>query len=69
MANLERRKEARPEDLAKATLVTVTNNIGAIVRMLAMISVSFIPLCCPSISVFCVAGGGEGHLCRQLPLW
>ena len=35
----ERREEARPEDLAKATLVTVTNNIGAIARMCASISV------------------------------
>lgn len=40
MTNPERRKEARPEDLAKASLVTVTNNIGAIARMCAMISVS-----------------------------
>lgn len=40
MTNTEKRKEARPEDLAKATLVTVTNNIGAIARMCASISVS-----------------------------
>ena len=40
MANGEKRKNARPEDLAKATLVTVTNNIGAIARMCASISVS-----------------------------
>ena len=39
MTNPERRKEARPEDLAKAALVTVTNNIGAIARMCASISV------------------------------
>ena len=39
MANVERRKNARPQDLAKATLVTVTNNIGAIARMCASISV------------------------------
>jgi type II pantothenate kinase len=38
MANVDRRKNARPEDLAKATLVTVTNNIGAIARMCASIS-------------------------------
>jgi type II pantothenate kinase len=38
MANSEKRKDARPEDLAKATLVTVTNNIGAIARMCASIS-------------------------------
>lgn len=41
MANAERRREAKPEDLAKATLVTVTNNIGAIARMSAMISVGY----------------------------
>ncbi len=40
MMNPERRKGARPEDLAQATLVTVTNNIGAISRMCASISVS-----------------------------
>ena len=40
MTNPDRRKDVRPEDLAKATLVTVTNNIGAIARMCAMISVS-----------------------------
>ena len=39
MVHPERRKEAHPEDLAKATLVTVTNNIGAIARMCASISV------------------------------
>ena len=42
MANVERRKNARPEDLAKATLVTVTNNIGAIAQMCASISVSIL---------------------------
>lgn len=40
MTNPERRKDVRPEDLAKASLVTVTNNIAAIARMCAMISVS-----------------------------
>ena len=39
MVNPERHKDARPEDLAKASLVTVTNNIGAIARMCASISV------------------------------
>lgn len=39
MTNPERRKDVKPEDLAKASLVTVTNNIGAIARMCAMISV------------------------------
>jgi len=42
MVNPERHKEARPEDLAKASLVTVTNNIGAIARMCASISVIFV---------------------------
>ena len=45
MTNTEKRKEARPEDLAKATLVTVTNNIGAIARMCASISVSKLKYC------------------------
>ena len=40
MVHLERRMEACPEDLARACLVTVTNNIGAIARMCASISVS-----------------------------
>ena len=41
MVNPDRHKDARPEDLAKASLVTVTNNIGAIARMCASISVSY----------------------------
>ncbi len=40
MTNPDRRGDAKPEDLAKATLVTVTNNIAAIARMCAMITVS-----------------------------
>ena len=32
---LEKRKEAKPEDLAKATLITITNNIGSITRLCA----------------------------------
>jgi len=31
----EKRKEAKPEDLARATLVTITNNIGSITRLCA----------------------------------
>ena len=31
----EKRKEASPEDLAKATLITITNNIGSITRLCA----------------------------------
>ena len=40
MIHEERRKEATREDLARAALVTVTNNIGAIARMCASIVVS-----------------------------
>ena len=40
MVHPEVREKAKPEDLAKATLVTVTNNIGAIAKMCATISVS-----------------------------
>ena len=40
MVHPELRKEAKPEDLAKATLVTITNNIGAIARMCASNAVS-----------------------------
>ena len=81
MTNPERRKEARPEDLAKAALVTVTNNIGAIARMCASISVCVgregregggdggrgisRPLSDPSFT----AGGGTCDICRQLPVW
>ena len=50
MANVERHKNARPEDLAKAALVTVTNNIGAIARMCASISVSLC-VCCVCVTV------------------
>ena len=32
---LDKRKEASPEDLAKATLITITNNIGSITRLCA----------------------------------
>ena len=53
MMHPERRKEARPEDLAKATLVTVTNNIGAIAKMCASISV-----CTCMYSMFIYRGGG-----------
>lgn len=40
MIHDERKKEATREDLARAALVTVTNNIGAIARMCASIVVS-----------------------------
>lgn len=35
----QRRKEVTKEDLAKATLVTITNNIGSIARMCAVTEV------------------------------
>lgn len=62
MVNPERHKDARPEDLAKASLVTVTNNIGAIARM------------CASISVRCMTvlgrrgKRGRGHFTSVLPV-
>lgn len=40
MIHEDRRSKASPEDLARASLVTVTNNIGAIARMCASIVVS-----------------------------
>ena len=40
MIQKEKRKEASRADLAKASLMTVTNNIGAIARMCASIVVS-----------------------------
>lgn len=36
MISKEKRKEAKPEDLALATLVTITNNIASIARMCAI---------------------------------
>ena len=39
MTNPERRSKVCREDLARASLVTVTNNIGAIAKMCAAISV------------------------------
>ncbi len=36
MCSAEKRAQATPADLARATLVTITNNIGAIARMCAM---------------------------------
>ena len=40
MMSKEKRKSARKEDLARATLVTLTNNIGSIARMCAKTEVS-----------------------------
>lgn len=36
MSYKDKRESARPEDLARATLVTITNNIGSIARMCAV---------------------------------
>lgn len=35
MIHPERRAQAKPEDFARAALVTITNNIGSIARMCA----------------------------------
>ena len=40
MMSEQRRLDATKEDLAKATLVTITNNIGSIARMCAVTEVS-----------------------------
>ena len=40
MIHEDRRSKASPEDLARSSLVTVTNNIGAIAKMCATIVVS-----------------------------
>ena len=36
MSSVEKRQQATPADLARATLVTITNNIGSIARMCAV---------------------------------
>ena len=40
MIHPEKRAQARPEDLAKAALVTVTNTVSAMAKMCASASVS-----------------------------
>ena len=40
MIHPEKRKQARPEDLAKAALVTVTNTVASIANMCAAAAVS-----------------------------
>lgn len=42
MCNADKRAQAEPEDIARATLVTITNNIGSIARMCAVNAVSII---------------------------
>lgn len=36
MISRDKREKVRPEDLAQATLVTITNNIGSMARMCAI---------------------------------
>lgn len=36
MVSKEKREAVRKEDLARATLITITNNIGSIARMCAL---------------------------------
>lgn len=36
MASKQKREKATPEDLARTTLVTITNNIGSIARLCAV---------------------------------
>ncbi len=55
MIHPDRRHDICPEDLAKATLVTVTNNISAIARMSAKISVSPLSLSSTPGKVHCQA--------------
>ena len=73
MMHPERRKDSRPEDLAKATLVTVTNNIGAIARMCASISVSascqFWSSYFMLFVIMTCTGHREGGVCGELPVW
>ena len=40
MCYADKRAQAKPEDIARATLVTITNNIGSIARMCAINAVS-----------------------------
>lgn len=50
MMSKEKRESVSKEDLAKATLITITNNIGSIARMCALNEVlrENPPRCCPS---------------------
>lgn len=42
MMSKEKRDSISKEDLARATLVTITNNIGSIARMCALNEVSYL---------------------------
>ncbi len=45
MMSKEKRESISKEDLARATLVTITNNIGSIARMCAVNEVCCVCLC------------------------
>lgn len=49
MMSKEKRESVSKEDLARATLVTITNNIGSITRMCALNEVSGAPLLCACV--------------------
>ena len=46
MIHPEKRKNVKPEDLAKAALVTVTNTVSAMAKMCAAAAVSIVLLMC-----------------------
>lgn len=57
----ERRQSATKADLAKATLVTITNNIGSIARMCAVNEASYLLCMIDSISFTIVSFAGAGR--------
>lgn len=52
MMSEDRRKDVSKEDLARATLVTITNNIGSIARMCAVNEVESSCFCFYSLTSF-----------------
>lgn len=67
MMSKEKRDSISKEDLARATLVTITNNIGSIARMCA---VNEVCLCFACICV-CLSACSQQLLCAVSvwPLW
>ncbi len=59
----EKRESISKEDLARATLVTITNNIGSIARMCAVNEV-----CCVCVRV-CVCVSECASACSRQQLW
>lgn len=57
MMSKEKRESVSKEDLARATLVTITNNIGSITRMCALNEVSIISVCCGIVFVYSLVKG------------